>query len=74
MTSKTLTLVFELSDEKGQSWRYKETDPGPVLGGVYFSKVAMYFWQDGKAPEQLKVTIEAVNTPAKRGSNVRSEV
>lgn len=56
--SKSLVLEFVKDSEKGQTWRYRETEPGMVIGGFYFSKVAMYFWQAGKAPARIKVTIE----------------
>jgi hypothetical protein len=63
--SKPLVLVFKLDTEKGQTWRYKETDPGMIMGGFYFSKLAMHFWLEGKAPTQLKVTVEAMDSAPK---------
>ena len=55
---KPIVLRFGRTVEKSQTWRYRETEPGMVIGGFYISKLAIHYAFEGNPPRALKVTIE----------------
>jgi hypothetical protein len=61
MPGKEVTLVFQRVSQKGATWRYKEIQPGGVIGGFYLSKLAVFYGFDNRAPEYMTIIMEGTD-------------